>query len=79
MHLSAVLLLVFGDFSPIPHDQDINETQGVSLDYPIISDPSREVALLYGMLDPDYLDNKGIPLTVRSVFFIDPKKKVRLM
>jgi alkyl hydroperoxide reductase subunit AhpC len=59
--------------------QDINETQHVNVDYPIIADHDRAVAVLYGMLDPNYLDAKGIPLTVRSVFFIDPKKKVRVM
>jgi len=31
------------------------------------------------MLDQNYLDQKGIPLTVRSVFFIGPDKKVKLM
>ena len=35
------------------------------LSYPIIADPSRDVARLYGMLDPDANDVKGIPLTCR--------------
>ena len=34
--------------------------------YPIIADPKREVATLYGMMDPDEKDAKGIPLTCRS-------------
>ena len=54
---------------------DINETQKVTLDYPIIADPERKVAMLYGMIHPNALDS----FTVRSVFIIDPKKKVRLM
>ena len=34
--------------------------------YPIIADPKRDVANLYGMMDPDEKDAKGIPLTCRS-------------
>ena len=37
------------------------------LSYPIIADPSRSVAELYGMLDPEAKDEKGIPLTCRHV------------
>jgi len=59
--------------------KDINETQNADIDYPIVADKDRQVALHYGMLDPDFLDKAGMPLTVRSVFFIDPKKKVRLI
>ena len=53
---------------------DINETQDTTVNYPIISDESREVATLYDMLHPNALDT----MTVRSVFVIDPSKKVRL-
>ena len=53
---------------------DINETQKVTVDYPIVADPSREVAQLYGMIHPKALDS----FTVRTVFIIDPNKKVRL-
>ncbi len=53
---------------------DINETQKVTVDYPIVADPERKVAMLYGMIHPKALDN----FTVRSVFIIDPNKKVRL-
>jgi len=59
--------------------QDINETQHTEVNYPLIADKDRFVALLYGMLDPNYPDKAGLPLTVRSVFFIDPKKKVRVI
>ena len=43
-------------------------------DYPIISDPNRRIANLYGMLDPDEIDSKGLPLTCRSMFIIGPDK-----
>merc|ERR1712228_1150121 len=46
--------------------------------YPIIADPKREVATLYGMMDPDEKDAKGIPLTCRAVFIIGPDKKMKL-
>ncbi|ACB49487.1 MULTISPECIES: peroxiredoxin [Cyanophyceae] len=53
---------------------DINETQNTNVNYPIIADPDRKVADLYGMIHPNSLNN----LTVRSVFIIDPNKKLRL-
>jgi len=60
---------------------DINELSNVDLKFPIIADPTREVAALYDMLDEQDLtnvDQKGIPFTVRSVYVIDPKKTIRL-
>lgn len=53
---------------------DINETQNTEVDYPIIADPDKEVANLYGMMHPEADDTK----TVRSVFIIGPDKKVKL-
>jgi len=53
---------------------DINETQGCTVSYPIIADPDRTVANLYDMIHPNALDN----MTVRSVFVIGPDKKVKL-
>jgi len=53
---------------------DINETQNTTVNYPIIADQDRKVADLYGMIHPNSLNN----LTVRSVFIIDPNKKLRL-
>ena len=53
---------------------DINETQSCTMNYPIIADPDRNVATLYGMIHPNALDN----LTVRSVFIVGPDKKVKL-
>jgi len=52
---------------------DIEETQGVAVNFPIIGDPERKVSLLYDLIPPDHPDT----FTVRSVFFIDPQKKVR--
>lgn len=53
---------------------DINETQNTTVSYPILADGDRKVADLYGMIHPNSLNN----LTVRSVFIIDPNKKLRL-
>ncbi|BAQ63764.1 peroxiredoxin [Geminocystis sp. NIES-3709] len=53
---------------------DINETQNTTVNYPILADDDRKVADLYGMIHPNSLNN----LTVRSVFVIDPNKKLRL-
>lgn len=53
---------------------DINETQNTQVNYPIIADKDRKVANLYGMIHP----NASETFTVRSVFVIDPNKKVRL-
>ena len=53
---------------------DIEETQGVRPNYPLIADPDRTIAQLYGMIHPK-ADNT---LTVRSVFVIGPDKKVKL-
>lgn len=54
---------------------DIEETQHVKVSYPILADADRKVAKLYDMVHPE-LDDR---ITVRSVFIIDPNKKVRLM
>jgi len=54
--------------------KDIEETQRVSLNYPILADPDRSVSDLYDMIHP----NANNTLTVRSVFIIDPNKKLRL-
>jgi alkyl hydroperoxide reductase subunit AhpC len=53
---------------------DIKETQGQALNFPLIADADRKVSTLYGMIHP-----KSDPaVTVRSVFVIAPDKKVRL-
>jgi alkyl hydroperoxide reductase subunit AhpC len=53
---------------------DIRETQGHALNFPLIADPERKVANLYGMIHPNANDT----LTVRSVFVIGPDKKIKL-
>jgi Peroxiredoxin len=55
--------------------KDIEETQGVAPNYPIIADPERTVAGLYDMIHP----NMDETYTVRSVFVIGPDKKIKLM
>ncbi|HLK26096.1 MAG TPA: peroxiredoxin [Caulobacteraceae bacterium] len=54
--------------------KDIEETQGAKLNFPLIADHDRKVANLYGMIHPNASDT----MTVRSVFVIDPAKKLRL-
>lgn len=54
--------------------KDIEETQGAALNFPLIADHDRKVSDLYGMIHPNASDT----MTVRSVFIIDPNKKVRL-
>lgn len=53
---------------------DIKETQGYALNFPLIADPDRKVANLYGMIHPNASDT----LTVRSVFIVGPDKKIKL-
>jgi alkyl hydroperoxide reductase subunit AhpC len=53
---------------------DINETQQVNVNFPIIADPDRTVANLYNMIHP----NSSETFTVRSLFVIGPDKKVKL-
>lgn len=53
---------------------DIEETQKVSLNYPILADPDKKVSDLYEMIHP----NANNTFTVRSVFIVDPQKKLRL-
>ncbi len=54
--------------------EDIRETQGQDLNFPVIADGKRAVSSLYDMLHPNASDT----FTVRSMFVIDPKKRVRL-
>ena len=49
-----------------------------TFDYPIIADKGRDIATLYGMLDPDEKDSEGLPLTCRSLFIIGPDKRLKL-
>jgi alkyl hydroperoxide reductase subunit AhpC len=53
---------------------DIEDTQKAKLNFPIIADADRRVSSLYDMIHPEANDT----FTVRSVFVIDPQKKIRL-
>ncbi|MEB3339296.1 peroxiredoxin [Okeania sp.] len=53
---------------------DINETQETTVNYPILADVDKKVSDLYDMIHPNSLNN----LTIRTVFIIDPEKKLRL-
>ncbi|MBF1999974.1 MAG: peroxiredoxin [Synechococcales cyanobacterium M58_A2018_015] len=53
---------------------DIEETQGTKLNYPILADSDKKVSDLYDMIHP----NANANVTVRTVFIIDPQKKLRL-
>lgn len=55
--------------------QDINETQGVEVNFPIIADEDKKVSELYGMIHP----NASETHTVRSLFVIGPDKKIKLI
>ncbi|HET8789618.1 MAG TPA: peroxiredoxin [Modicisalibacter sp.] len=54
---------------------DIEETQGYGLNFPLLGDGDRKISTLYDMIHP----NASESVTVRSVFIIDPNKKVRLI
>lgn len=54
--------------------EDINQTQDTTVNFPLIADADKKVAILYGMLHPEASET----VTVRSVFVIDPDKKIRL-
>jgi alkyl hydroperoxide reductase subunit AhpC len=53
---------------------DINETQGTTVNFPIIADPDRKVSDLYDLIHPNASDT----VTVRSVYIVGPDKKVKL-
>ncbi|MDR3607849.1 MAG: peroxiredoxin [Oligoflexia bacterium] len=55
--------------------KDIQETQGCALNFPLLADADRKVAGLYDMIHPKADDT----YTVRSVFVMDPSKKIRLI
>lgn len=55
--------------------EDINDTQQTKVNFPIIADSDKKVSELYDMIHP----NANATLTVRSLFIIDPQKKVRLI
>lgn len=71
----VIALSVDGLESHLKWIKDIEETQNVTLQYPIIADESKTVANLYDMIHP----NANETFTVRSVFIIAPDKKIKLI
>ncbi|MDB4924921.1 peroxiredoxin [Mucilaginibacter sp.] len=55
--------------------KDINETQGVEVEFPIIADEDRKIAEAYDMIHP----NASVNATVRSLFIIGPDKAIKLI
>jgi alkyl hydroperoxide reductase subunit AhpC len=55
--------------------KDINETQGVEVNFPIIADEDRKISEAYDMIHP----NASVNATVRSLFIIGPDKAVKLI
>jgi len=56
-------------------ERDIADIQGIAVNFPMIADTDRAVSTLYGMIHP----NASQTATVRSVFVIDPAKRISLM
>jgi alkyl hydroperoxide reductase subunit AhpC len=73
-NVKVIALSVDGTESHHGWVKDINETQNTTINFPIIADSDRKVSVLYDMIHP----NADSQLTVRSVFVIDPNKKVKL-
>jgi thioredoxin-dependent peroxiredoxin len=53
---------------------DVDDTQNTTLEFPIVADPDRKIAEMYDMIHPGQSSTEA----VRSVFIIDPDKKIRL-
>jgi alkyl hydroperoxide reductase subunit AhpC len=73
-NVKVLALSVDAAASHVKWIDDINETQSTTVNFPILADEDRKVSTLYDMIHP----NANTTLTVRSVFIIDPQKKVRL-
>ncbi|CAJ0602148.1 unnamed protein product [Cylicocyclus nassatus] len=64
----------------VAYAKDPNVTnKGDGFPFPIIADEDRKLAVELGMLDPAEKDSKGMPVTARAVFIIDPLKKLRAL
>jgi thioredoxin-dependent peroxiredoxin len=74
-HVKAIGLSVDPAASHKGWEKDIEETQGQALNFPVLADPDKKVSDLYGMVHPE----ADPTITVRSVFIIDPARKVRLI
>ncbi|MBW8243314.1 peroxiredoxin [Muricauda oceani] len=73
-NVKMMALSVDGAASHMEWIKDINETQSTKVNFPIVADVERKVSDLYDMIHP----NADNTLTVRSVFIIDPDKKIKL-
>ena len=74
-HVKVLALSVDGVDNHKGWISDINETQHVSVDFPIIADEDKAIATAYDMIHP----NASATTTVRSLFIIAPDKTVKLM
>lgn len=74
-NVKAIALSVDSAESHLGWIKDIEETQQTVVGFPIIADADRSVSTLYDMIHP----NQSETVTVRSLFIIDPAKKVRLI
>lgn len=73
-NVKAIALSVDSAESHVKWIHDINSTQNTTVNFPILADADRKVSDLYDLIHP----NASETLTVRSLFVIDPNKKVRL-
>ena len=74
-NVKAIALSVDAADKHVQWIKDIEQTQNTVVGFPILADLDKSVAGLYDMIHPNQSDT----MTVRSLFVIDPKKKVRLM
>lgn len=74
-NVKAIALSVDDAKSHLDWIKDIEDTQKTVVGFPIIADHDRKVAKLYQMIHP----GESSTVTVRTVFIIDPQKKLRLM
>ncbi len=74
-NVKMLALSVDGTASHHKWIEDINETQGTSVNFPLVSDEDRKVSDLYDMIHPNASDT----LTVRSVYIVGPDKKIKLI
>lgn len=73
-NVKAMAVSVDGVASHLDWIKDIEDTQNVEMNFPIVADEDRKVAELYDMIHPEVTDKT----TVRTVFVIGPDKKVKL-
>ncbi|DAZ95968.1 TPA: hypothetical protein N0F65_009269 [Lagenidium giganteum] len=59
--------------------KDIEAYSNSSVNFPVIADPLRIIASRLGMLSQDDMDKDSLPLTVRTLFVLDPQVRIRLM